>query len=46
MPRKASALLQAEASHMEVTTRGPHLAQHLVDGLRNIVSFSAVRMSI
>jgi hypothetical protein len=37
---KGFRLLQAEASHMEVTTRGPHLAQHLVDGLRNIVLFS------
>jgi hypothetical protein len=39
-PAKGFRLLQAEASHLEVTTRGPHLAQHMVDGLRNIVLFS------
>jgi hypothetical protein len=37
---KGFRLLQAEASHLEVTTRGPHLAQHMVDCLRNIVLFS------
>ena len=39
-PAKGFRLLQAEASHMEVTPRGPHLAQHMVDCLRNIVLFS------
>jgi hypothetical protein len=42
-PAKGFGLLQAEAFQREVATRGPHLAQHMVDP---ILSFSAVRMSI
>jgi hypothetical protein len=36
-------LLQTEASHTDVTTRGLHLAQHLIDRLRNIVHLSWFR---
>ena len=39
-PANGFRLLQAEASHTEVTPRGPHLIQHLVDCLRNVVLFS------
>jgi hypothetical protein len=38
-PAKGFRLLQAEASHTEVTPRGLHLIQHLVDCLRNAVLF-------
>jgi hypothetical protein len=37
---KRFGLLQAESSHMEVTTRGPQLVQHLVEYFRNLVLLS------
>jgi hypothetical protein len=39
-PVKGFRLLEAEASHAEVTPRGLHLVQHMVDCLSNIVPFS------
>jgi len=45
-PAKGFRLLQAEASHLEVTTRGPHLAQHMVDRLSNIVLVSCPHVDL
>jgi hypothetical protein len=39
-PVKGFRLLEEKASHAEVTPRGLHLVQHMVDCLSNIVPFS------
>jgi hypothetical protein len=39
-PAKGFRLLEAEASHAEVTSGGIHLVQHLVNCRSNIVPFS------
>jgi hypothetical protein len=43
-PAKGFRLLEAKAGHAEVTPRGIHLVQHVVDCLGNIVPFSWFRM--